>query len=57
MNSSQIKIASTVNSALNKSEIVHHSGGLIENMRAFKIPWRHNVDIFNKAKTIYFIYT
>ena len=34
-----------------KNQIVHHNGGLIESV-IFQIPWRHNVEIFNKAKTI-----
>ena len=34
-----------------QNEIVHHDGGLIESV-IFQIPWRHNVEIFNKVKTI-----
>lgn len=33
------------------TNLVHHNGGLIESI-IFQIPWRHNVDIFNKVKTI-----
>jgi len=34
-----------------KNQIVHHSGGLMQSA-VFQIPWRHNVEIFNKVKTI-----
>jgi predicted nuclease of restriction endonuclease-like (RecB) superfamily len=32
------------------SEIVHHDGGLFDSI-ILQIPWRHNVEIFNKSKT------
>lgn len=34
-----------------KNQIVHHDGGLFKSA-IFQIPWRHNVEIFTKAKRI-----
>ncbi|MEA3553468.1 MAG: PDDEXK nuclease domain-containing protein [Campylobacterota bacterium] len=35
---------------IEETEIVHHDGGLIDSI-ILQIPWRHNVEIFNKSKT------
>ncbi len=48
---SLVQLSGGLNKDDTKNQIVHHSGGLIESI-IFQIPWRHNVDIFNSAKTI-----
>jgi len=46
-----VQLNGGLNQKENKKKIVHHDGGLLENI-IFQIPWRHNVEIFNKVKTI-----
>ena len=46
-----VQLNGGLNKKDNQNKIVHHDGGLLESI-IFKIPWRHNVDIFNKVKTI-----
>jgi predicted nuclease of restriction endonuclease-like (RecB) superfamily len=46
-----VQLGGGLNHNDDKNQIVHHDGGLIENI-VFEIPWRHNVEIFTKVNSI-----
>ncbi|MEA3498104.1 MAG: PDDEXK nuclease domain-containing protein [Campylobacterota bacterium] len=46
-----VQLKGGLNDKTEETEIIHHRGGLIDTI-ILQIPWRHNVEIFNKSKTV-----